>query len=144
VTQLSFLQTPIISRKSSPALGSSNRISYPDIYGVPTLKVGDIGCIAINMLTLAKSHRWLDPCLGIFTGCLAYYLYETHPRTVRAPGDRLADLVKWKMGQMEERRRVESGGVDASEERKTTWTRSMIDDGEESPGRQDSRWCRSS
>jgi hypothetical protein len=73
--------------------------------------------IAIHMLTLAKSHRWLDPCLGIFTGCLAYYLYETHPRTAMAPGNRLADLVKWKMA---EQGRVEGGGVGASEEGKIT------------------------
>ena len=44
--------------------------------------------------------------MGVFTGCLAYYLYETHPRTARAPGESLRELVKWKT---EGGKRIESG-----------------------------------
>jgi hypothetical protein len=40
--------------------------------------------------------RTLDPVLGIFTGVLAYYLYETHPRTAIPSDERLSELAKWK------------------------------------------------
>ncbi|EIW85126.1 hypothetical protein CONPUDRAFT_48251 [Coniophora puteana RWD-64-598 SS2] len=46
---------------------------------------------------MASSPRTLDPILGIFTGCFAYYLYETNPRTERPPEQRLVELVRWKM-----------------------------------------------
>jgi hypothetical protein len=38
----------------------------------------------------------IDPLLGVFTGCLAHYLYETNPRTAVPPDQRLAALVQWK------------------------------------------------
>ncbi|KAF9227686.1 hypothetical protein BS17DRAFT_774159 [Gyrodon lividus] len=40
--------------------------------------------------------RGIDPLLGVFTGCLAHYLYETNPRTAIPPDQRLAALVQWK------------------------------------------------
>lgn len=40
--------------------------------------------------------RGIDPLLGIFTGCLAYCLYETNPRTSLPADQRLAALVQWK------------------------------------------------
>ncbi|KAJ3725869.1 hypothetical protein C8R42DRAFT_574867, partial [Lentinula raphanica] len=38
----------------------------------------------------------LDPLLGVFTGFLAYYLHENHPRTALPQEQRLAELVRWK------------------------------------------------
>ncbi|KAG6874209.1 hypothetical protein C0995_003755 [Termitomyces sp. Mi166 len=49
--------------------------------------------------------RTLDPFLGIFTGFLAYYLYETHPRTALLQGERLSALLQWKWAQQQERRK---------------------------------------
>ncbi|KAI0283007.1 hypothetical protein BGY98DRAFT_1058333 [Russula aff. rugulosa BPL654] len=40
--------------------------------------------------------RALDPLLGIFTGALAFYLYEINPRTAPEPEQRLENLVRWK------------------------------------------------
>ncbi|EGN93255.1 hypothetical protein SERLA73DRAFT_78863 [Serpula lacrymans var. lacrymans S7.3] len=40
--------------------------------------------------------RAVDPILGVFTGCLAYYLYETNPRNTLPSDRRLAPLVQWK------------------------------------------------
>jgi len=40
--------------------------------------------------------RTLDPVLGVFTGVLAYYLHESHPRTAPPEGSRLVDLLRWK------------------------------------------------
>lgn len=39
----------------------------------------------------------LDPLLGIFTGALAFYLYEINPRTAPAPEQKLENLVRWKI-----------------------------------------------
>ena len=39
----------------------------------------------------------MDPVLGIFTGALAYYLYETNPRTAPPPEQSLDKLVRWKI-----------------------------------------------
>ncbi|KAI0322195.1 hypothetical protein OF83DRAFT_1094917 [Amylostereum chailletii] len=41
--------------------------------------------------------RVLDPILGLFTGCLAYYLYENNPRTAIPPDQKLRELLQWKM-----------------------------------------------
>ncbi len=38
----------------------------------------------------------LDPVLGVFTGVLAYHLYENNPRTAPPEGNRLFELIKWK------------------------------------------------
>jgi hypothetical protein len=40
--------------------------------------------------------RGLDPLLGVFTGVLAYYLYETHPKNNMAPDERLMVLLEQK------------------------------------------------
>lgn len=41
--------------------------------------------------------RAADPVLGVFTGALAYYLYETNPRTAPPPEQKLDSLVRWKI-----------------------------------------------
>jgi len=41
-------------------------------------------------------HRALDPLLSVFTGVLAYRLYESNPRTAVPPDQTLSELVKWK------------------------------------------------
>ncbi|KAI9466309.1 hypothetical protein BJY52DRAFT_347637 [Lactarius psammicola] len=41
--------------------------------------------------------RAVDPVLGIFTGALAYYLYETNPRTAPPPEQKLDSLVRWRI-----------------------------------------------
>ncbi|KAL4067945.1 hypothetical protein J3A83DRAFT_4255297 [Scleroderma citrinum] len=40
--------------------------------------------------------RGIDPLLGVFTGCLAYHLNETNPRTALPPDQRLMSLIQWK------------------------------------------------
>ncbi|KAL1947908.1 hypothetical protein VTO73DRAFT_13632 [Trametes versicolor] len=40
--------------------------------------------------------RTLDPILGVFTGGLAYYLYESHPRTAMPEELKLKSLLRWK------------------------------------------------
>ncbi|KAI9571345.1 hypothetical protein HD554DRAFT_2017191, partial [Boletus coccyginus] len=49
----------------------------------------------------------IDPLLGVFTGCLAYYLYETNPRTALPPDQRLGALLQWKWAK---RQRERDGG----------------------------------
>ncbi|KAF9075214.1 hypothetical protein BDP27DRAFT_1153416, partial [Rhodocollybia butyracea] len=46
--------------------------------------------------------RSLDPVLGVFTGFLAYYLYETHPRTALPQDQRLLELVQWRWSTWQE------------------------------------------
>lgn len=41
--------------------------------------------------------RALDPLMGIFTGALAFYLYEINPRTAPEPEQKLENLVRWKI-----------------------------------------------
>jgi len=41
--------------------------------------------------------RALDPLLGIFTGALAFYLYEINPRTAPEQEQKLDNLVRWKI-----------------------------------------------
>jgi Non-classical export protein 1 len=51
-----------------------------------------------------------DPILGVFTGVLAYYLYENHPRTNLPPDQRLTSLIMWKRSEwMREREQRLSG-----------------------------------
>lgn len=45
--------------------------------------------------------------LGLFTGFLAYYLNENHPRTGRPDGEKLVDLLKWKYAKYQEQRAEE-------------------------------------
>lgn len=47
-------------------------------------------------IQLTQSHRVADPLLGVFTGVLAYRLYEINPRNGIAERDRLLELIKWK------------------------------------------------
>lgn len=42
------------------------------------------------------SNRGLDACLGVFTGVLAYYMYEKHPRNALPPDQKLSELFRWK------------------------------------------------
>ncbi|TFK54786.1 hypothetical protein OE88DRAFT_1653275 [Heliocybe sulcata] len=56
--------------------------------------------------------RGLDPVLGVFTGVLAYYLYETHPRTAPPPDQRLQKLVRWKLSKW---RREREGTLSSAE-----------------------------
>jgi Non-classical export protein 1 len=51
--------------------------------------------------------RSLDMILGIGTGVFAYYLYETHPRTAPPQQERLAELVRWKYAQYQQKRAQE-------------------------------------
>ncbi|THU87267.1 hypothetical protein K435DRAFT_866319 [Dendrothele bispora CBS 962.96] len=53
--------------------------------------------------------RTLDTFLGVFTGVLAYYLYETHPRTALPREETLLELIRWKMekGRQERERKLE-------------------------------------
>ncbi|TFK98956.1 hypothetical protein BDV98DRAFT_572016 [Pterulicium gracile] len=48
--------------------------------------------------------RTIDPVLGVFTGCLAYYLFENNPRTALPPGNKLGDLIQWKWTRWQEQR----------------------------------------
>lgn len=41
-------------------------------------------------------RRSLDTFLGVFSGVLAFYMNETHPRTARPPEQRLLPLLRWK------------------------------------------------
>ncbi|EDR14325.1 uncharacterized protein LACBIDRAFT_306043 [Laccaria bicolor S238N-H82] len=49
--------------------------------------------------------RGLDPLLGVFTGVLAYYLYETHPRNNMASDERLMVLLEQKYARYRGERR---------------------------------------
>lgn len=48
--------------------------------------------------------RTLDPILGVFTGALAYYLYENNPRSGIQREDRLSELVQWKLAKWKSER----------------------------------------
>ncbi|KAA1471097.1 hypothetical protein DENSPDRAFT_746637, partial [Dentipellis sp. KUC8613] len=48
--------------------------------------------------------RFLDPLLGVGTGLLAYYLYETNPRTEVPEDQRLVPLARWKLDKMQKER----------------------------------------
>ncbi|KAF8965265.1 hypothetical protein BDZ97DRAFT_1659281 [Flammula alnicola] len=50
------------------------------------------------------SSRGLDPFVGLFTGVLAYYLHENHPRTARANEERLVELLRWKYRKYQQKR----------------------------------------
>lgn len=55
----------------------------------------------------------MDPLLGVFTGCLAYYLYETHPRTALPPSQRLSVLVQWKWEKWKREREARLSALDS-------------------------------
>jgi Non-classical export protein 1 len=57
----------------------------------------------------------LDPLLGVFTGILAYYMYETNPRTAPPADQKLGELARWKLSKWKHERderlaRLEAGG----------------------------------
>lgn len=60
--------------------------------------------------------RGLDPLLGVFTGVLAYYLYETNPRTAPPPDQRLLPLVQWKLDQRKKAKAASLAQLEAQEE----------------------------
>ncbi|KAI6109495.1 hypothetical protein F5141DRAFT_1027032 [Pisolithus sp. B1] len=53
--------------------------------------------------------RGVDPLLGIFTGCLAYYLYETNPRTSLPADQHLAIPHSVEVGQVAAREKQQAG-----------------------------------
>ncbi|KIM49320.1 hypothetical protein M413DRAFT_60383 [Hebeloma cylindrosporum] len=60
------------------------------------------------------AYRGLDPYLGVFTGVLAFFLDEIHPRTARPEADRLVELLRWKYRRFQEKRRAEILALDLS------------------------------
>jgi hypothetical protein len=50
-----------------------------------------------------------DPILGVFTGLLAYHLYEINPRNGFSERDRLLELIKWKQAKMEREQKAKEG-----------------------------------
>ncbi|TFK42515.1 hypothetical protein BDQ12DRAFT_719386 [Crucibulum laeve] len=58
--------------------------------------------------------RGLDPILGVFTGFLAFYLYETHPRNNVPADQRLAELVRWKWVKYQQKKQEEMRALDAA------------------------------
>lgn len=57
----------------------------------------------------------LDPVLGVFTGVLAYYLYENNPRTAPPPDQKLESLVRWKMAKRQAEQQRSVGEADRKE-----------------------------
>ena len=57
--------------------------------------------------TFKRHASTLDTFLGVFTGFLAYYLHETHPRTAPPPDERLSALVTRRWEQFQEQRKVD-------------------------------------
>jgi len=56
--------------------------------------------------------RGLDPLLGVFTGVLAYYLYETHPKNNMASHERLMVLLEQKYARYRGERRKELQSIE--------------------------------
>ncbi|KAI0810969.1 hypothetical protein BC629DRAFT_1589710 [Irpex lacteus] len=52
--------------------------------------------------------RVADPLLGVFTGVLAYHLYEINPRNNFAERDRLLELIKWKQEKVASQQEAEA------------------------------------
>ncbi|KAJ7578710.1 hypothetical protein C8J56DRAFT_968875 [Mycena floridula] len=52
----------------------------------------------------------LDTFLGVFTGVLAYHLYETHPRNMGkfVQGETLSELLRWKWARSDWSKRVKT------------------------------------
>lgn len=62
----------------------------------------------------ALLHRYVDPVLGVFTGVLAYYLHETHPRTALPPDQRLMELIRWKREKTQREREEKLRALDTA------------------------------
>jgi len=63
----------------------------------------------------ALLSRALDPILGVFTGVLAYYLYETNPRTALPPHKTLSQLATWKWDKWKREREERLQTLEAAE-----------------------------
>lgn len=63
-----------------------------------------VGCFLPQSVILTFP-RGLDPFLGVFTGFLAYYLHENHPRTALQPEEKLSELLRWKYNKYQQKRR---------------------------------------
>jgi hypothetical protein len=61
---------------------------------------------------ISIDFRGLDPFVGLFTGVLAFYLHETHPRTARPQEERLVELLRWKYRKYQEKRHDELLALD--------------------------------
>jgi hypothetical protein len=61
--------------------------------------------VAFSYTLMFIFPRGLDPFLGVFTGFLAYYLHETHPRTALQPEEKLSELLRWKYNNYKQKRR---------------------------------------
>ena len=57
----------------------------------------------------------LDPLLGVFTGVLAFYLHENHPRTAPPSDQRLVELIRWKFAKWKAVREKRLAELDAIE-----------------------------
>ncbi|KAF9265485.1 hypothetical protein L218DRAFT_860027, partial [Marasmius fiardii PR-910] len=51
----------------------------------------------------------IDPILGVFSGVLAYHLYETHPRSALPHDQTLRELIKWKYAQYRHNKLLRNG-----------------------------------
>ncbi|KAI8998630.1 hypothetical protein BD414DRAFT_475620 [Trametes punicea] len=60
--------------------------------------------------------RTLDPVLGVFTGFLAYHLYESHPRTAMPEELKLKSLLKWKYTKWQKEREQKLLGAGSGED----------------------------
>ncbi|KAI0093699.1 hypothetical protein BDY19DRAFT_989251 [Irpex rosettiformis] len=69
-------------------------------------------------LKMPLLSRVADPLLGVFTGVLAYRLYEINPRNGFAERDRLFELIKWKQEKVARQQEAESHEVLAQQETK--------------------------
>ncbi|SCZ98546.1 BZ3500_MvSof-1268-A1-R1_Chr3-1g05455 [Microbotryum saponariae] len=58
--------------------------------------------------------KTLDPLLGIFSGIWAYYVYES--RLERPSEHSLPSLLRWKMGEIKQRRNAAAGAGDLDEQ----------------------------
>lgn len=63
-----------------------------------------VSCFLLQSVIL-MFPRGLDPLLGVFTGFLAYYLHENHPRTALQPEEKLSELLRWKYNKYQQERR---------------------------------------
>ena len=63
-----------------------------------------VGCFLLQSVTFLFP-RGLDPFLGVFTGFLAYYLHENHPRTALQSEEKLSELLRWKYNKYQQKKR---------------------------------------
>jgi hypothetical protein len=73
-------------------------------YMSPYLLSRYVSCFLLQSV-ISMFPRGLDPLVGVFTGFLAYYLHETHPRTALHPEEKLSELLRWKYNKYQQKRR---------------------------------------